>query len=178
MDYTKALYGEHAMRSATQLILQDMGLTHDNKYMTMIVGVMISDTPMLSEKAQELEYQNELIIGDVVIRPLGKWASNEYAGYGAEALLKSEAMFPDGYEIQTLENGYTPKKRQVNIGDKISNREMHLGDRVLNLNTEDVYEVTEHGLETVIFYNPKNRARITEKLSDKIEWMLFARIHP
>jgi hypothetical protein len=105
-DWTQVMFGVHAMQSPCQLILQDMGQYPDGKYVTMVVGVLATTKPLLSEEARQLNCPHELIVGDLVIRPHGKFASRNFIGFGAGGLLTGEAMYPEEYEHQTLDNGY------------------------------------------------------------------------
>lgn len=111
MDYTKVMFGIHAMHVPCQLILQDQGRTPDGRYLTLVAGVIATTEPLLSEPAREARCMHELIVGDMVIRPHGKWASKKFQGYGIAGLLMGEAMFPEEHEIQTLDNGYKPRPR-------------------------------------------------------------------
>lgn len=106
MDFTKAMFGEHAIHVPCQIVLQEQGRTADGRYLTLVVGVVSSTEPILSPEAIARDFPHELIVGDMVIRPHGKWASAHFKGCGATGLVTSGAMFPDGHEIQTLDNGY------------------------------------------------------------------------
>jgi hypothetical protein len=57
---------------------------------------------------------HELIIGEMLIRPLGKFASTRYKGRGIAACLTGDAMFPYGHEVVTLDNGYPDHIRPRN----------------------------------------------------------------
>lgn len=101
--YIRAMFGVYAMKGNVQLVLQDMGTQHG---MNVTLGAAIIATP---QRLATPGYVHELVVGDMIIRPRGKWASNKYVGYGAGNLFTSEAMFPEGHEVQTLDNGWKPK---------------------------------------------------------------------
>lgn len=106
LDYIKAMFGIHAMHVPCQVILQEQGKTSDGRYSTSAVCIFITDEPMLSEQARAERCPHELIIGDLVIRPHGKFASRDYVGHGLGGLTTSMAMFPEGHTFQTLDNGF------------------------------------------------------------------------
>ena len=106
VNWTKAMFGEHAMHLPGRLVFQEMGNTK-GRHVVMVVGVLTSLSPILSEKARELDCPHELIVGDFVLRPHGKFASRSFIGSGANALLTSKALIPEGHEHQTLDNGFS-----------------------------------------------------------------------
>lgn len=108
-DIHKTLYGEHAMHVPCQMLLQQQARTPGGKYLTVALVIMATDEPVLSEQAMSEGCMHELIVGDMVVRPFGKWASKKFQGTGIAGLMTSEAMFPMGHEKQTLDNGYKPK---------------------------------------------------------------------
>lgn len=119
VDYSKVLFGCHAMQAAGQFFIQEAYELPDGRYITSMVAIMVSDGPLISPEAKAHDACQELIVGDCVIRPHGKWTSRKYVGYGLASIVTSEAMFPQGHEIQTLDNGYEPiTKRTISVNGK------------------------------------------------------------
>ncbi len=106
MDYTQAMFGVHAMHLPAQILLQDAGKTATGQYLVSAVMIASSTVPILSAVALESNSPHELIVGDIVIRPHGKWTGRNYIGYGLGGLITSEAMFPRCWDIQSLDNGF------------------------------------------------------------------------
>jgi hypothetical protein len=105
--YIKAMFGIHALHTPVQLLMQDMGIERGHS-LTLAAALISTPTRLVTEG-----YAHELIVGDMIVRPFGRWASaKKYLGYGLTGLIKSDAVFPDGHEVQTLDNGWeTIKKR-------------------------------------------------------------------
>lgn len=111
MDYIKAMFGIHAMHLPCQVLLQDQGKTPSGLYLAVGVVIVSSPDPILSETARNLNAPHELVVGDMVLRPHGKWTGREYVGHGLAGLATSSAMFPDGWINQSLDNGYRARQR-------------------------------------------------------------------
>lgn len=111
--FIKAMFGCHAIHAPCQTMAQDQGRTKDGKYITLLASIVVTDEPFLSKEAREVpECCHELIVGDMVIRPQGKWAVPTCRGNGITSIITSSAMFPETHEIQTLDNGYKPRKKE------------------------------------------------------------------
>lgn len=107
-NYIKAMFGIHAVHAPVQMLLQDMG--EDKGFHKTLAATFISTPTRLVAAG----YPHELIVGDMVVRPFGRWASTKFRGYGIAGLVTSEAMFPEGHEIQTLDNGWEAIKARMN----------------------------------------------------------------
>lgn len=104
----QAMFGVHALQSPCQLVLQcDTKPNASGKWVTMVVGLIVTDEDPRSSGARQERCLHELIVGDVVIRPHGKFASRHFVGSGAAALLTGGALFPDGHQFTTLDNSFS-----------------------------------------------------------------------
>lgn len=109
--YLKAMFGEHAIQMPVQFLMQHMGTHKSLGHLTLAAALVSTPTRLVTEG-----YTHELIIGDMVIRPFGKWASaKKYLGHGLTALVTSDAVFPEAHEVQTLDNGWEAIKKRYGL---------------------------------------------------------------
>ncbi len=106
MDMVKVMFGEHAMETNAQIMLQEQGRSDDGVfYLTSAVAIIHTREPLLTQAARDAGCPHELIVGRLIIQPAGKFASRRHIGSGIAGLLKGEGMFPMGNDFQTLDNG-------------------------------------------------------------------------
>jgi hypothetical protein len=112
--YMKAMFGIHAVHVPVQLLMQAMG-SENGRHLTLAAALI--STP---ERLVTPGYTHELIVGDMVVRPFGRWASEKrWLGYGMTGLMTSEAVFPEGHEVQTLENGWENIRKRIGSTTKV-----------------------------------------------------------
>lgn len=104
VDYTKVIFGQNAMHHACRLVLQDMGSVEKGKgkRLTIVVGYIVSEGEILTEKAREIGSPHELIVGDLVIRPHQKYTGREFIGSGAANILTGGGFDPENWECQSF----------------------------------------------------------------------------
>lgn len=108
--YMRAMFGCHAVQVPVQFLMQRMG-DQDGKHITLAAALISSYAPLMTEG-----YAHELIVGDMVIRPFGRWGTaTRYQGYGITGLIKSDAMFPQGHDTQILDNGWDAIKKRAGL---------------------------------------------------------------
>jgi hypothetical protein len=108
--YIKAMFGVYAIHAPVQLIMQDMG-SENGQHRTLAAALISTPVRLLTEG-----YPHELVVGDMIIRPFGKWASaRKFVGRGLTGLVTSDAVFPQGHEVQTLENGWEAIRKRAGL---------------------------------------------------------------
>ena len=63
------------------------------------MALVSSATPLLSNKAREIDSPHELTVGELIIRPHGKWTSRNYIGYGLAGLYHVRRYVPPAATI-------------------------------------------------------------------------------
>lgn len=101
VNWSKVIFGQKAMHYAGRIVLQDMGATGTGKHLTVVVGYLVSDGPIISEGARSLDSPHELIVGDMVIRPHEKYSGKEFVGAGVETILTGGALDPENWSRRT-----------------------------------------------------------------------------
>jgi hypothetical protein len=106
LDMLKVMLGCHLMRAPGQILLQRGPVLEDGSHITTVAAILHTPELLFTPQAVEMGAQHELIVGEMLIRPAGKFASNKFAGWGIAGCLTGEAMFPRCHEVVTLDNGY------------------------------------------------------------------------
>lgn len=107
--YIRTMFGVHAVQVPVQFLMQRMGKREDGRHLTLAAALVSSFSPLMTEG-----YAHELIVGDMVIRPFGRWGtSTRLQGSGLTALVTSDAMFPQGHDVQILDNGWDAIKKRL-----------------------------------------------------------------
>lgn len=104
----RAMFGAHALHGPCQIVLQSQGKTPDGRTLTAFVGVIVTEEPALSAEARAIPTEHELLIGDMIIRPLGKFSGREAIGHGLSGIATSSLLSdPGDWSYTTLDNGYS-----------------------------------------------------------------------
>ena len=117
--YIQALFGQHAMRAACQIVLQKAGRLYGEEPDTLFrygASVVLASThELMSAEALARGDQQELIVGDVIIRPFGKWSDNRRWGRGLGSFFIDGSLFPEDWEHMNLDNGYSAMREKAEV---------------------------------------------------------------
>lgn len=102
VDYVKVFFGPHAIRVACRFVLQDAGTVPNGQTLTLVTGYVVSNGPILSEKAREIPSPHELIVGDLVLRPHAKYTGKNFLGSGVEHLITGGSFDPEEWDVKSF----------------------------------------------------------------------------
>lgn len=99
VDWSKAMFGQNARHVAVRLALTRMGPVTNHgrqQQLYVVVGYVVGNAahPDIDDCGMEL------IVGDMVIRPHREATGRNFIGSGAEAMLSSDALDPDAWDVQ------------------------------------------------------------------------------